>query len=93
MDFPKIPLIVNDLRSIQRHLLKDGDETEWDVRLQLFESGEWTLRWGDASYDIDHRGYWGACVLNVMDDPSALRLLSEALLKQAKDSFFQKEHK
>jgi hypothetical protein len=29
-----------------------------DIRLQVHEGG-WCVHTGDASYDQDHRGYWG----------------------------------
>jgi len=31
-----------------------------DVRLQLYTDGHWAIRFGDASYDTHHQGYWGA---------------------------------
>jgi hypothetical protein len=30
------------------------------VRLQVYESGYWTLRTGSPDYDQDHRGLWGS---------------------------------
>lgn len=33
-----------------------------DVRLQVVDDG-WELHFGDASYDTDHNGYWGASSL------------------------------
>lgn len=31
-----------------------------DVRLQLYTDGHWAIRFGDASYDTHHQGFWGA---------------------------------
>src|SRR3954465_10405416 len=38
----------------------DEDDGYMDVRLQVYPGGSWALRRGDASFDTDHRGYWGA---------------------------------
>ena len=55
MRFPKISEVAYDLRAVN-----DDCEDECDVRLQVYPDGNWSLHFGDASYDQDHRGYWGA---------------------------------
>lgn len=55
---PKFPSI-HDLALALRDL-NDNVEGECDVRLQVYPEGGWRLRYGDASYDQDHSGYWGA---------------------------------
>lgn len=61
-----------------------GDETPgFDVRLQVHD-GSWSLHTGDASYDQDHRGYWGAGFLTEGDGDCrelAQDLIDEALLE------------
>ena len=53
--FPSIKQVAEGLRAINANV-----EGECDVRLQVYEDGEWQLRWGLSDYDQDHRGYWGA---------------------------------
>lgn len=36
-----------------------GTDAPVDVRLRVFD-GQVSLHFGDAQYDTDHRGYWGA---------------------------------
>src|SRR5690606_813072 len=43
----------------------DGEGLETcDVRLQVYEDGDWAIRFGDSSYDQDHRGFWGASIVH-----------------------------
>ena len=56
------------------------------VRLQIV-NGSWELHSGDAQYDTDHRGYWGAsCIDNPLDEEQALDLAQE-LIDEALDHF------
>lgn len=67
--------VFSDLR------LATTNDVEIDVRAQLTPDGEWLLHTGDASYDTDHRGYWGVGVLGGDTDIQELArdLISEAL--------------
>jgi hypothetical protein len=45
-----------------------------DIRLQVYPAdgfpfvGEWAIRFGDSSYDLDHNGYWGASCIDSETD-------------------------
>lgn len=77
--FPSIPTVAKALREANTHVL-DG---EMDVRLQVFEDGQWALRTGDSQYDQDHRGYWGSGILDGKRFNS--ENLARDLLNQAKE--------
>lgn len=53
--FPSIANVARALRDVNNFA-----DDECDVRLQVWEDGEWRVRFGDAQYDQDHRGFWGA---------------------------------
>jgi len=55
MRFPSIAAIAAELRAVNANV-----EGECDVRLQVWPDGQWRVRYGDSSYDQDHRGYWGS---------------------------------
>jgi hypothetical protein len=80
--FPSIKDVANDLRLANKQV-----EGSCDVRLQVSESGSWEIRVGDASYDLDHRGYWGAS--GVPGDGHRFNSIETAreLLDQAKDQY------
>lgn len=63
MRFPSIKNVAKELRLINANV-----ENECDVRLQVYDDGKWVVRSGDASYDTDHNGYWGAsCIPGVVN--------------------------
>jgi hypothetical protein len=64
----------------------DNEEAYMDVRLQVHQGGGWSIHTGDASYDQDHRGYWGASSLSRDTDCAEL---AEELIEQAKDMHAQ----
>jgi len=41
-------------------LINANVEGECEVRLQVYDDGEWMMHYGDPGWDQDHRGYWGA---------------------------------
>ena len=59
-----------------------------DVRLQLTarNSVSWQLHSGDASYDTDHRGYWGAGFVTADHDDESLTDLARDLISQCLDA-------
>ena len=65
---------------------EDGDEAWCDVRLQVWPDGSWTVHTGDASYDQDHRGKWGAACV-----PGRGRLTDSNAEEIAKDLLRQVE--
>jgi hypothetical protein len=79
--FPSIQDVASALRS-QKHWCEKGDEGGIDVRLQVWESGSWTVHTGDSSYDQDHNGYWGSGYLTRSTN---CRQLAYEMLEEAKD--------
>lgn len=55
MKWPSLEDVTRELE-----LLNANVEDECDVRLQVYDDGLWVVRYGDASYDLDHHGFWGA---------------------------------
>lgn len=84
--FPTITEVARELRAINDEM--DG---EADVRLQVYDNGRWAVRWGDASYDQDHRGYWGAG--SVPGRRKRFDSMGEArrLINEAKDQQYAEE--
>lgn len=58
------------------------DEEGLEVRLQVYENGDWAVRWGDSSYDQDHRGAWGCGILS---SKSNCRTLAADLLDDCEE--------
>jgi hypothetical protein len=49
----------------------------------------WAVRWGDASYDQDHRGYWGASSVPGPGEHFDAKDIARDLIEQAKDHHAQ----
>ena len=63
MRFPSIKAVAGALRDVNRNV-----EGDCDVRLCIWEDGQWCLRWGDAQYDQSHAPMCGAsCVPGVVN--------------------------
>lgn len=89
--FPTIEKIVAVLSRVQSSL--DAGEEPCDVRLQVYEDGEWAIRIGDPSYDQDHHGFWGASSLGTDDTPETIAEMAQSLLAQSQDDHaMQVEH-
>ena len=58
-----------------------------DVRLQVFEAGNWRLHSGDPQFDDDHTGYWGSGSL--VKGRQNLTQLAQDLRDQAIDHWYQ----
>lgn len=56
-----------------------------DVRLQVYETGEWAIRVGPSDYDQDHQGYWGASSLTRELSVKDCREIARDLIDQAKE--------
>lgn len=80
MRFPSITAVVKQLEAIQSHW-----PNEIDVRLQVYENGEWMVREGDPSFDLDHHGYWGASSVGPEDSPDTILDIAACLLDQVED--------
>lgn len=60
MRFPSIASVRAELVRLNRLVDPSDDEQDsCDVRLQVYDDGGWAVRYGDPSYDTDHRGFWG----------------------------------
>ncbi len=60
-----------------------------DVRLQLQAVGTWDIHSGNASYDTDHHGFWGASVVCHDDTEATLSETVRDLIAQALDAIVQ----
>lgn len=89
-DFPTAKQVAARLREIRNYSTqpaRDEYDTDGhcDIRLQVYESGEWAVRWGDPSYDQDHRGYWGGSSVAHEDTDAELLDVALDLIDQAQE--------
>jgi hypothetical protein len=85
MKFPSVSEVARAVSNVNANV-----EGEADVHLQVYENGEWALRWGLPDYDQDHRGYWGSSSVpgvNRRGQVSRInaKAIAKDLLEQAKD--------
>jgi hypothetical protein len=82
-----VTAVASDLRVERAGLSPEDFPDEYDgcdVRLQVSKWGsDWAIRVGDASYDQDHRGDWGASSIRPDDTDAAIRSVAEDLVDQA----------
>lgn len=84
---------INDVARILANVVATTDwepihaETcpELDVRLQVRPDGSWDVNTGDAQYDTDHSGVWGAATLGGTENKSDLYAVAQQLINEAKD--------
>jgi hypothetical protein len=90
VELPDLEDVAAGLVEIWRHV----ESEDVDVRLQVTEDGAWYLHSGDASYDQDHRGFWGAGSLPGKAERSSLgekdraricRMWAEDLLDEVRE--------
>ena len=62
------------------------DSEGMDVRLQVHEDGSHYFHSGQACYDTDHRGYWGAATIYHNEDEVSLISTARDLVEQVLDS-------
>ena len=74
IELPSLIEVSRALDAVSRSV--DG---ECDVRLQVYPDGQWAIRWGLSDYDQDHRGYWGA---SIVDSETSNLLIAQDLLDQ-----------
>lgn len=82
MKVPSIKVVRKALVSVNRTV-----DSECDVRLQVYEDGEWALRWGACSYDQDHSGYWGCGSVPGSNKRFNATSLAKNLLQQCQEAF------
>lgn len=90
--WPSVDDIFTQLVAIQAEVKawKDPEVVETDVRLQVrVAAGEasWEVHSGDASFDQDHRGYWGASSVNIAEGYKLLRECARDLQSQSIDDW------
>lgn len=85
--FPSIASVAAELRAVNATLdaADFPDDESCDIRLQVYPDGDWAIRVGDSSYDLDHRGYWGCGSLDGRRFDSAD--LARDLLDQAREQY------
>ena len=65
--------------------ISDPGTGKIDVRLQIQENGSFTIHTGDACFDIDHSGFWGAGTMGFPRSPEDTIDLATKLVDQALD--------
>lgn len=83
MTLPTTDEVAEQLKHVQRMLTPDDGECA--VRLQVYQNGAWLVRFGDASYDTDHHGWWGAGAISLTDTTEELRWCAEDLVEQVEE--------
>jgi len=88
--FPSIAAVAAELRAINANV-----EGECDVRLQVWDDGQWCIRFGLSDYDPDHRGYWGASAVpgvggkDMQPRRFNSRAVAQELIEQAREMWGQ----
>lgn len=62
----------------------DPNLLEADVRLQVVSGGHF-VHWGDPSFDVDHRGAWGASSISPGYETEDMEQLADDLISQVED--------
>lgn len=63
--------------------LDDGNGPSIDVRLQIHPDGSYSFHSGDAGFDTDHKGYWGAGSVSPADGEWECIQIGRDLVAQA----------
>jgi hypothetical protein len=64
--------VLSDLQHGKYGDFNSEDAEGIDIRLQVMSRGDWYIHTGDASYDTDHRGFWGSSTLDTESDYQAV---------------------
>lgn len=67
--------------------VEGGEDDFLDVRLQVSDTGEWAVHYGDPGYDTDHSGYWGAASVAPGDTDADLLTVAQDLITQVEDAY------
>ncbi len=84
MRLPSIQSVAAALGRVKVNVGRFNDDDYIDVRLQVYETGEFAIRCGDSQYDLDHRGFWGSSSIT---KKSNCREVAKDLLSQAEDQY------
>lgn len=90
---PSVAHVERALRGAHADLRRIGALTKggWvDVRLQVYEDGQWALRTGLSDYDLDHRGFWASGSLP-FPKSTQFRTMARALIAQCADAAAEHE--
>lgn len=82
LSFPHVDEVTRALANVRKVI--DG---ECDVRLQVYEDGDWAIRYGLSDYDQDHQGYWGASSIDADTSDEALRYTAIDLIDEAEEQY------
>ena len=85
MQTPTIMEVAQALHAVVRTALSETHSRDIDVRLQVYENGEWAIRYGPSDYDQDHRGYWGAASVHYGMDVVWLEDVARHLIEQVEE--------
>lgn len=87
---PTVSEVAKNLVGINKY---DGDEDEGiDVRLQVYEDGQWAVRFGSSDYDQDHRGFWGSSSVPGSRKRFNSRAVAADLIDQCEDMASQNDY-
>ena len=85
---PSVEDVATDLRAINEQELEPDDAEEGiDVRLQVISDEEAYVHSGDAQYDQDHSGYWGAATVPGGGRPFDAVEVAQDLIDQVLEDF------
>lgn len=91
---PSIVAVAAELRAVA-NLAKswgiDEEDGTVDVRLQVETDGTWTVHSGDAQFDTDHRGFWGASSVPADGSRFNARDVAFHLLADVRDAIAERE--
>lgn len=86
-NIPDTNEVAGFLRGQRRYLIKERIH-EADVRLQVNDNG-WYIQEGDASYDTDHSGHWGAGTIMAESSEQDIQATALDLIHQVEESIAQ----
>lgn len=87
---PRQTEVTAELADLQSIMLLHNDSNEIEVRLQV-TADHWQINSGDASYDQDHRGYWGANQITAYATPTELADIALELIEEVEEAIVQSQ--
>ncbi len=85
-DWPQEKELVFYLKGLRQECIREG-WAEIEVRLQVTGPDDWQLHSGDAQFDQDHCGCWGASYVQPDDTDDDLKVTAGALLVEAGEDY------
>lgn len=87
-EVPVVEAVAVALRDVRDYLRRERF-ADTDVRLQVHDG--WAVHHGDASFDQDHRGLWGAGSVSARDSLATLRETARGLVSEVLDAWYEGE--